>query len=77
MTTSERDALKQLEHAGAILGGAGQQPGPGAPARVRAHAVLGRILLHLCNLLIAAGALAAYEHFRVTGASGAALASLL
>jgi hypothetical protein len=49
----------------------------GAAARLRPHAILGRILLHACNLLIAGGALAAYEHFSVTGASGPALASLL
>lgn len=72
MMSPERDALKQLAHAGAILEG-----GAAAPARARPHAVVGRILLHLCNLLIAAGALAAYEHFRLAGASGAALASLL
>lgn len=77
MMSSEQNALKQLEHAGAILEGAGAQSLRAPPARPRAHAILGRILLHLCNLLIALGALAAYEHFRVTGASGPALASLL
>ena len=66
MSSFEQVALKQIEQAGA------------APAaRVRPHAVFGRILLHLCNLVIAAGALAAYEHFSLQGSSGAALASLL
>lgn len=49
----------------------------GAAARVRPHAVLGRVVLHACNLVIAAGALASYEHFSLQGSSGPALASLL
>lgn len=51
--------------------------GAAPPGRARAHAVLGRILLHVCNLLVAAGALASYEHFSLQGSSGPALASLL
>lgn len=74
MSSLERDALKQI--VGSAAAGGGPAP-PAGPVRMRAHAVLGRILLHACNLLIAAGALAAYEHFSVAGASGPALASLL
>src|SRR6185437_12902843 len=67
MSSFDPAALKQLEQAGAAR----------AAARVRPHAVFGRVVLHLCNLVIAAGALAAYEHFSLHGSSGAALASLL
>ncbi|HZT05300.1 MAG TPA: hypothetical protein VFA39_23820, partial [Steroidobacteraceae bacterium] len=51
--------------------------GAAPPARVRPHAVLGRIVLHVCNLVVAAGALASYEHFSLQGSSGLAVASLL
>jgi|SRR6185312_12366455 len=68
MSSFDPAALKQIE----------QAAGAAAPAaRVRPHAVFGRIVLHLGNLVIAAGALAAYEHFSLQGSSGAALASLL
>jgi hypothetical protein len=74
---AERAALEQIERSGALAGGLTRQGGSGPGGRVRPHAVLGRILLHACNLVIAAGALAAYEHFRLEGSSGAALVSLL
>jgi hypothetical protein len=45
--------------------------------RVRPHAVVGRIILHTFNILIAIAAFAAYQHFRLQGASGPALVSLL
>lgn len=73
----ERAALKRLERSGSMGEGPGPQGSSGPPVRLRAHAVLGRIVLHTCNLVIAVGALAAYEHFRLEGSSGVALASLL
>jgi hypothetical protein len=50
-------------------------PAPAAPAapeapRTSAGAVAARVLMHLGFLLIAIGALAAYEHFSVEGRSG-------
>ena len=47
------------------------------PARTRPHAIIGRIILHACNIVIALAAFAAYQHFRLQGASGPALASIL
>lgn len=73
----DQAALERVERAGLAAGGLARQDGSGPSGRMRAHAVLGRMLLHACNLVIAAGALAAYEHFRVEGSSGAALVSLL
>lgn len=72
-----RGAGKRIERSGPPAEGAPSQGGAGAPARMRPHAILGRILLHAGNLVIAAGAFAAYQHFSLAGASGDALASLL
>jgi hypothetical protein len=47
------------------------------PRRVSLGASALRILLHVGFLLIAAGCLAAYEHFRAAGQSGVAVASLV
>lgn len=57
-------------------GGVAPQYGASPPARPRAQAILGRLVLHAVNLVIAAGAFAAYEHFSLAHASGAALGSL-
>ena len=43
----------------------------------RAGSIFGRLLLHACNLAIAAGAFAAYQHFHLEKQSTAALVSLL
>jgi hypothetical protein len=43
----------------------------------RARSVLGRLVLHCFNLVIAAGAFAAYQHFHLEKQSGPALVSLL
>ncbi len=43
---------------------------------VRSHSVAGRIILHSLNIFVAAGALAAYEHFSLKGESTPALVSL-
>jgi hypothetical protein len=48
-----------------------------AARRASLRSVAARTLLHGGFLLIAAGCLAAYEHFRVTGQPGAAVASLV
>lgn len=49
------------------------QPAP-QPFR---RSLLGRILLHALFLVIALACLAAYEHFKITGRSGASLACLI
>ena len=46
-------------------------------ARASLGSVVARILLHAVFLLIALGCLAAYEHFKIRGQSGASLASLV
>ena len=48
-----------------------------AARRASPGSVAARILLHGGFLLIAAGCLAAYEHFKVAGQSGASLGSLV
>ena len=56
--------------------GQAASPAPAAP-RASLGSIVGRILLHGVFLLIAVGCFAAYEHFKVGGRSGAALASLV
>jgi hypothetical protein len=57
--------------------GAGPQFGPGAPSSGRGRSLIGRIVLHALNLVIAAGAFAAYQHFSLAGQSTPALVSLV
>jgi hypothetical protein len=58
---------------------ASEQPASQSPASPRASlgSVATRVLLHGGFLLIAVGCLAAYEHFKIEGHSGASLASLV
>lgn len=65
-TLSEKEAL-QLASAREPLAMQGRRSG----------SIVGRVLLHAFNLVIAAGAFAAYQHFSLEGRSTAALVSLI
>ena len=62
--------------AGLAAAGSAAAGAPHATAAPR-RSIVRRILLHALNLLIAAGAFAAYQHFRIEGLTTQALASLV
>jgi len=56
---------------------ANPQLGPRPPVGRRGGSIIGRIVLHTLNLVVAAGAFAAYRHFSLAGHSTPALVSLV
>lgn len=78
-TATSENAKSQAPDLGALRSAyakLAEASGEAEPSR-RARSIVGRVILHAFNLLIAAGAFVAYQHFHLEGQSTPALVSLI